>query len=393
MLALRRNEVNARAPIPSRGAEHTAHESGDIDSVKITQVRTVQVEVPFDKPVRTAIHDIRSVGCVLVSVETDEGITGEAYTFSLGASRLGILEDMVTSLAPHLVGNDPHDVERLWDAMWRDINFFGHKGVTIFALSTLDTACWDIVGKAAGKPLYKLFGASRDSVKTYASGGLWLSLSIDELVAEARGFMDQGFRAMKLRVGSKHLEEDVERIAAVRESIGPDIDLMVDANQGFTVEHAIRLGRQLEEFDLAWFEEPVPAWDLDGHAAVAAALDTPIASGETEYTRYGMRDMLNAGAVDILMPDLQRIGGLTEFKRVANLAAAYDVPITTHIFSEQSLSIAGSAPNCTYLEHMPWFAPLYHEKMDLSDGMLAMPGGPGLGFTFDPEAVERFRIR
>ena len=361
--------------------------------MKITTLRTVQVEVPLEKPIRTAIHDIRSVGCVLVYLDTDEGITGEAYTFSLNAVRLGILEEMVESLAHHVIGNDPHDVERMWDAMWRDINFFGHKGVTIFAISALDTACWDLIGKAAGQPVYKILGACRDAIRAYASGGLWLSLSIDELVEEARQFMRDGFRAMKLRVGKERIEEDVERVAAVRETVGPRVDLMVDANQGFSVDHAIRLGRRLEDFELTWFEEPVPAWDLQGHARVAAALDTPIASGETEYTRYGMRDMLNAKAIDILMPDLQRVGGITEFRRVADLAAAYDIPITTHIFTEQSLSVAGSAANCIYLEHMPWFIPLYRETMVLSDAAVSMPAGPGLGFTFDADAVDRYRIR
>ena len=361
--------------------------------MKITGVRCVQVEIPLERPLRTAIHDVGSVGCVLATIDTDEGVSGEAYSFTMNAARLDVIQGMIESLAYHLIGRDPHDVEALWDAMWRDINFFGHKGITLFAISTIDTACWDIVGKAAGRPLHKLFGAARDAVDVYASGGLWLSLTVDELVAEARGFLEAGFRAMKIRVGKPHMDEDVERVAAVREAIGPDTVLMADANQGFTASHAIRLGRRLEQFGLYWFEEPVPAWDLEGHAAVAAALDTPVASGETEYTRYGMRDMIAARAADILMPDLQRIGGLTEFRRAAALAAAHDVPVSPHIFSEQSLSIAGSAPNCVYLEHMPWFEPLYRERMQLVEGRIAMPEGNGIGFTFDPDAVDRLRIK
>ena len=361
--------------------------------MKITGLRCVQVEVPLEKPIRTAIHDVRSVGCVLVTLDSDEGASGEAYNFTMNAVRLDVLQAMIESFTPQIVGRDPRDVEDIWDGLWRNINFFGHKGISVFAISTLDTACWDLVGKAAGQPLYKLFGACREAVDVYASGGLWLSLSIEELVEEARGFVAEGFRAMKVRVGKQRIEEDVERVAAVREAVGPDVALMADANQGFTASHAIRLGRHLEAFNLEWFEEPVSAWDLEGHAAVAAALDTPIASGETEYTRYGMRDMLKARAADVLMPDLQRIGGLTEFRRVANLAASFDVPISPHIFTEQSLSIAGSAPNCFYLEHMPWFESLYRERMRLADGKMAMPEGNGLGFTFDPDAVDRFRIK
>jgi L-alanine-DL-glutamate epimerase-like enolase superfamily enzyme len=361
--------------------------------MKITALRCLQVEIPLEKPIRTAIHDVKSVGCVLVYLDSDEGLCGEAYNFTMNAVRLDVLQAMIESFKPYVIGRDPRNVEGLWDDLWRDINFFGHKGISIFALSTIDTACWDLAGKAAGQPLHKLFGACRDAVDVYASGGLWLSLSVDELVAEARAFLADGFRAMKIRVGRKSIDEDVERVAAVREAIGADVVLMADANQGFTADHAIRLGRRLEAYGLRWFEEPVPAWDLKGHAAVVAALDTPIASGETEYTRYGMRDMLEAKAADILMPDLQRIGGLSEMRRVANLAASFDVPISTHIFTEQSLCIAGSAVNCIYLEHMPWFESLYRERMRLIDGRMAMPEGPGTGFTFDPDAVDRYRIK
>jgi L-alanine-DL-glutamate epimerase-like enolase superfamily enzyme len=360
--------------------------------MKITALRTARVEIPIEPPLKTSIHQIRSVGCVLVFLDTDEGLVGEGYTFTLSAERLDVLDALIKSLEPIVVGCDPFDVEAIWRGMWNDIHFIGRAGLTIFALSAIDTACWDIIGKATGKPLYKLFGGCRESIKTYASGGLWLSLSVDELVAEAKGFIDQGFRAMKARLGKPNIDEDIERIAAIRDAIGPDIDLMADANQGLTVDHAIRLGRKLEEFKLVWFEEPVPTHDHEGHAAIAAALDTPIASGETEYTHQGIKRMIDAKAADILMPDLQRMGGLTEFRKVAALAEAHDIPVSPHIFSEQSLAIAGSAPNCNYLEYMPWFEPLYNEAMTVDEGMVAMPDRPGIGFTFNMDAVDRYRI-
>lgn len=360
--------------------------------MRITALRTARVALPIEPPLRTAIHHIDSVGCVLVSLETDSGLTGEGYVFTLSAVRLDVLEAMIRSLEHHVVGQDPHEVERMWEAMWRDINFLGHKGVTIIGISPLDTACWDLIGKAADQPLHRLFGACRDSVKTYASGGLWLSLDVDELVAEANAFVDQGFRAMKVRIGKPRPEEDAERVAAVREAVGPGIGLMVDANQGLDVSRAIRLGRMLEELDLVWFEEPVPAYDLAGHAAVAAALDTPIASGETEYTRHGMRAMIEAKAADILMPDLQRMGGLSEFIKASHLAAAHEVPVSPHIFTEQSLCLAGSLANLTYVEHMPWFAALYAEEMTIVDGEIPIPERPGLGFTFDWDALESYRL-
>lgn len=360
--------------------------------MKITNLRTVQVEVPLEKPLITAIHETRSVGCVLVYLETDSGLIGENYIFTLNTARLSIFDTMIKSLAHHVVGQDPHYVERMWDGMWREINPIGHEGITISAMSALDTACWDLIGKAAGQPVYKLFGAYRDSVKAYASSGLWLSQTVDELVEEARGFLAQGFRSMKIRLGKSHMEEDVARVAAVREAIGPDMELLADGNQAFSPHQAIRLGRMLEPYNLGWFEEPVASYDHQGHAAVAAALDVPIASGETEYTCHGMRAMIEAKAADILMPDLQRIGGLTEFRRAASLAAAHNMPISTHIFTEQSLSIAGSAPNCISVEHVSWFSPLYREKMEIVDGKIAIPQRPGLGFSFDADAVDRYRI-
>jgi len=360
--------------------------------MKITDVRTVLINVPIEKPVKTAIHDIRSVGCVLIFVDTDEGITGESYIFTLSAKRLDVFEAMVLSLKPEVLGEDPHYTERIWQKLWREINFFGHKGISLFSLSALDIACWDVVGKATGRPLYKICGAFRDQVPAYASGGLWLSQSIEELVEEAKALIAQGFRAMKLRIGKPRIEEDVGRVRALRQAIGPDIGLMVDANQGFTVERAIRLGRKLEEFNLIWFEEPVPAYDLEGSAKVAAALDVPIASGETEYTRYGFRQMLEMKAADLLMPDLARVGGFTEFLKVAHMAEAFEVPVSPHIFSEQSLQIMGTIPNGTYLEHMPWFSTLYKEKMQLQNGLITIPERPGWGFTFDPEKIEPYRI-
>jgi L-alanine-DL-glutamate epimerase-like enolase superfamily enzyme len=360
--------------------------------MKVKDLRTIKIELPLAKPLKTSIHDIRSIGSLLVLVEGEGGVTGESHVFALGTHRLGVLDAMVQSLKPSIVGADIGFSEAVWSRIWREINFFGHKGVSVFGLSAIDGALWDLRGKAMGQPIHRLLGACRDAVPTYASAGLWLSLTTEELAAEAKAFVAQGFRAVKMRLGKMPLEQDVERVAAVRAAIGPEIALMADANQGFTVDHAIRLGRRIEEFGLGWFEEPVPAYDLEGSARVAAALDTPIASGETEYTRYGFRAMLEAKAADVLMPDLARVGGVSEFIKVGHLAAAFDVPISSHVFTEQSLSLMASLSNATYLEHMPWFGALYREKLELRDGMVPVPERPGFGFTLDLDVVDRHRI-
>mgnify|MGYP000356716407 CR=1 FL=1 len=361
--------------------------------MKITNVKTLKVEIPLQKPLITAIHKTESVGCVLVRIETDTGLVGENYVFALNKDRLTVFEAMINSLTQFLIGHNPLFVEKIWEQMWNDCNPVGQKGISISAISAIDTALWDLIGKQANMPLYQLFGACRDKVKTYASSGLWLSASIDELIEEAHGFIDQGFRSMKLRIGKENAKEDVARARALRKSIGDDIEILTDANQSLIARQAISLARQLEDLDIGWLEEPVPAHDLAGHARVLEAVNIPIASGETDYTRFGMKNILDSRAVDILMPDLQRIGGLSEFRKSAALASAYNIPVSTHIFTEQSLSIAGSAANCISVEHVDWFAPLYKEEMQIKDGYILMPKVPGLGFTFDYEFIESHLLK
>jgi len=361
--------------------------------LKITKVKTTLVDVPLAKPIATAIHDMKSVGCVLVELETDDGITGESYVFTLNGTRLNSLHEMILGFIHQVQGRDPFYVNRMWQDIWNEMNPIGHKGFSVAALSAIDTACWDLIGKALDQPLHRVFGACRDKVKTYASSGLWLSQDIDQCAREAREFVDTGFRAMKIRLGSKDIETDVARVQAVREAVGPEIELMADANQAFTTRQAIKLGRRLEEFDLGWYEEPVDYQNLQGHAEVRRALDIPIASGETEYTRHGMRDILKAGAVDVLMPDLQRIGGLSEFRRSASLAECFNIPVSSHLFTEQSICVAASEPNCISVEHMSWFSPLFNEPLELSEGYLHVPDRPGIGFTFDQSAIQHYRIQ
>jgi L-alanine-DL-glutamate epimerase-like enolase superfamily enzyme len=357
--------------------------------MKIVDVRTLLVDLPgttwIVKP------DIQSFGCVLIFLDTDEGVTGESLLWTFGTRRLDVLNGMVLSLKSDVVGEDPQYTERIWRKLWSEIRFFGDKGISVFGLSAIDRACWDAVGKAAGKPLYKLWGAYRDEVPAYASG-LWLHRTSDELVKDARDFVLAGYRAMKMRIGKPTLEEDVERVRAVRQAIGPDVGLMVDANQRFTVKHAIRLGRKLEELNVTWFEEPVPAYDLAGAAQVAAALDIPIANGENVYTRYGFRQVLEMKAADILMPDLVCVGGVTELLKVSHMAEAYDIPVTPHIFPEESMHLVAAIPNSIYVEHMPWFSPLYREKIQFQNGLIVLPQRPGFGFTFDPEVIERYGL-
>jgi len=357
--------------------------------MNIINVQTQKVEIPLQKPLITAIHKTESVGVLIIKIETDNGLVGENYVFALNRDRLAVFDAMIHSLTQFLIGKNPLYVEKIWQQMWLDCNPVGQKGISVSAISAIDTALWDLIGKQANLPLYQLFGACREKVKTYASSGLWLSASIDELIEEAHGFIDQGFRSMKLRLGKSKPQDDIARARALREAIGEDIEILTDANQSLTPRQAITLARQLEPLNIGWLEEPIAAHDLVGHNRVLEAINIPLASGETDYTRFGMKDMLDNKAVDVLMPDLQRIGGLSEFRKTAALASAYNVPISSHIFTEQSLSIAGSADNCISVEHVDWFAPIYQEKIQVIEGYIDMPSGPGLGFNFDYDFIDQ----
>ena len=331
---------------------------------------------------------------MLVFIDTDIGVTGESFLFTNWRQAHRSAGGDGQSLKPGVIGEDIRYAERVWEKLWRELYFLGHKGVTIFGLAAIDTALWDAKGKALG-PVGHAYARRRararfPSIRVPVCGFRRRRTSWR---AEAAGYIAQGFCGVKMRVGKKHVEEDVERVAAVRKAIGPKVSLMCDASRGFTADHAIRLGRKLEAFDLTWFEEPVPPYDHRGSARVAAAIDTPLASGETEATRYGFREMLAHGAADIWMADLGRVGGVSEFVKVAHLAAAHDIAISNHLFTEQSVSILGAFANTNWLEYMPWTACSTASSIAIEDGHVAVPDRPGLGFTFDPDAVDRYRVR
>ncbi|MBA2962385.1 MULTISPECIES: mandelate racemase/muconate lactonizing enzyme family protein [Ramlibacter] len=359
--------------------------------MKVTRVDIRTIRLPLQVPIPSARTLIEAIGCLLVEIQTDQGLVGEGMVFTLNSRRLGALRELVESFAPHAVGLDPLHGGAFWDAAWRDMGFLGHRGANAVAAAPIDMAMWDLRGKAAGVNVGGLLGGHRTAVPAYRSGALRLSASVDALQREAADLVAEGFRAVKMSLGMPSADDDVARVRAVREAIGPGVELMADCNQQFTVDQAIRLGRRLEPHGLRWIEEPLPYHDHAGTAAVARALDTPVAGGETEYTRLGMMDMLRAGAVDLLMPDLQRMGGPTEFLKVAHAAELMNVPLAPHLFVEMNLSLAAALPGVTHVEVMPWFEPLYGAAIELdAQGRAVVPTAPGWGFSFDRAAVERY---
>ena len=360
--------------------------------MKLAKLDIQAVRVPLQKPIPSGRMTIYSADALLVSLITNDGLVGEGMVFVLNGYRLAILRETILSLEPLLTGMDLEMGGAIWAKMWSDIGFLGHRGLATVAMSAIDMALWDLRGKKAGLNVSRLLGSCREHMPIYRSGGLRLSQSIDELQAEASDILGQGFKALKMSLGNASIQEDVKRVRAVREVLGYHIALMSDCNQSFSVNQAIRLGRELEEYQLAWIEEPIPYHNHAGEAAIALALDTPIASGENEFTRLGMMEMLRQGSADILMPDLQRMGGPTELIKVAHAAELMNISVAPHLFSEMSLALGAAMPNAIYVEYMPWFSPLYTESLVLDQaGNVPVSSKPGWGFSFSQEAIAKYK--
>jgi len=358
--------------------------------VIINKLEIKAVKVPLEKPIPSGKMVIKTVDALLVFLYTDD-LHGEGMVFTLNGTRLSIVKEMILSLEELILGMNLDNRDNFLKRAWSELVFLGQRGIGAIALSAIDMALWDLVGKERNQNISHILGSTRVSMPIYRSGSLRLSASIDELQLESDALKNQGFKAIKMSLGSKNIDDDVARVRAVRQAIGFDMQLMTDCNQQLTVAHAIELGNRLEEFGLAWIEEPIVFHDHAGEAEIAKALSTPIASGENEFTSHGMLEMMEKQSADILMPDLQRMGGPTELLKVGQMALERNIPIAPHLFTQMSLPIAAAMPNAIYVEYMPWFSPLYKEQLILnSEGEVSVPQGPGWGFNFDQHAIKKF---
>lgn len=356
--------------------------------MRITGLRTRVVALPVRKKVVARVGTYDRMWFVLVDLDTDvPGLAGLSYLWAFRPHVARAVQALLTDLEDLVVGQDPFNSTRLWRLMWAHISQFGYRGLAVLALSGVDIAAWDIVGKAAGRPLAQVLGGHVDQVRTYASEGLWLTGDMHALAREAQELVERGFQAVKMRLGRPEMRDDLAAVRVVREAIGPDVKLMADANQGWDADYTIRIGRQLEAFGLTWLEEPIAHDDLAGHARVAAALDLPLATGENLYSPYGFREAIEQRAMDVVMPDVERVGGVTGWQRTAALAEAWDLPICSHLFPEMNVHLVASAPTGYYLEHMPWGEALFQERLELVDGQVPVPTRPGLGLTWDESAI------
>jgi L-alanine-DL-glutamate epimerase-like enolase superfamily enzyme len=359
--------------------------------MKITGFRTQVVEFPYDPVIGLSENNaLRTGACVLIYLESDQGEIGEGLVYTFNGDRIRLYDEMVKSFAPLVSGKDPTQSGAIFTSAWNNIRTLGQSGFAENALAGLDMALWELRAKLAGVNVSGLIGACRTTMPVYNSGDYWNTLSLDDIQRNASAHMKRGFRAFKLRL-TGNIATDIARVKAMRDVIGNDRALLADLNQRSTVPVAIRLGRALEEFNLTWFEEPVPCHDHTGEAEISAALDVPVASGESIYTSRGILEMLRVHACDIVMPDLQHMGGPTEFLKAAHFADAFNTPISNHCYTEMSMALLAAIPHANWLEYMPWLEPIYAQRITLdNNGHAVMPSAPGWGFSFDRDAVKRF---
>jgi len=289
-------------------------------------------------------------------------------------------------VADNLIGEDPSDIGRVYDKLlWAGASV-GRSGVATQALAAIDVALYDLKAKRAGLPLAKLLGAYRDSVRCYNTSGGFLHAPIEEVLARADASLASGIGGIKIKVGQPDTRVDLDRVTRVREHLGPDVALMVDANQQWDRVTALRFGRVLEEFGLVWIEEPLDAYDAEGHAHLAAVLDTPIATGEMLSSVAEHIALIEHRAADILQPDAPRIGGITSFLRLATLAHQAGLQLAPHFAMEIHLHLAACYPTEPWVEHFEWLNPLFNERLEIRDGRMWLSDRPGLGITLSDQA-------
>ncbi len=361
--------------------------------MRITDVTRESYRWPRTRPISNGKHTYTHAGLGVVKIHTDAGVTG----LGIGAAS-GVAGATIDSLKELLIGQNPLDHERLWDAMWVP-KLVGRRGLTTRAISTIDIALWDLKAKVAGMPLFRLLGGYAERVPTYIAGGYYEEgKGLPELAREMVENVELGARAVKMKVGAVSLVEDAQRVKAVRDAVGPDVKVMVDANCAYRAYQAIQLAKRIEEYDIFWFEEPVAPDDYEGHARLANQTSIPIATGENEYTRYGFRDLIAHGAAAILNADAQVMGGVTEFMKVVALAQAHDLDIAPHGDQNVHVHLVSAISNGLIVEYYrdsvdPMWRNMFRDTLLLNDdGTLSPPDRPGLGVELNDEALARWRV-
>jgi len=357
--------------------------------LKITAIDTCVLAVPTRMPMALEFPQHR---LVVAEIATDEGIRGLGYSLMFGGGGAqSVLAYLDERLKPLLIGEDPLAIERLWEKMYRGDRSVRRVGIAGMALSALDIGLWDVAGKAANLPLYRLWGAVTDRVPCYGSGG-WGRYSEQQLIAEAERYAGMGCRYYKMKIHDPDPIANRRRVAAVKNALGPGVRMMVDVNQKLDVQGNIRQARLLEDFDLVWYEEPVSSDDNLSCSRVSQSINIPVATGENHYNRYEFRDLIEKKAATYLMPDVCRANGFSETLKIAHLAAAHGIAVSPHVVYEISIQVCGAISNGFLVEFMDWMPPdLFEDVPACKDGHIGIAGRPGHGMTLHPGAIAKYR--
>jgi L-alanine-DL-glutamate epimerase-like enolase superfamily enzyme len=358
----------------------------------ITALNTTLLRVPWaGDPPANGIMPPAARELLVLEIKTRGGIEGMGYLQPLAGGLETLDACMREMIAPKIFGRDATEVEGIWQSLWQSTYWLGRAGVAVFCLSAVDIALWDILGKRAGLPLFRLWGKCRDEVPAYGSG-CWRGLGREGMIARARHFTEMGLKAIKMQVAHiRPWREDVRNVHAMREALGPEIEIMVDVNMGWTADTAIQAGRYLDEADIYWLEEPVVCEDFSGYRRVAGALRTRVVGGESHFTRFDMRPFFEHPLTPILQPDPMR-GGLTEMRKIAAVADTWGIQIAPHCFHELAVHVLASIPNANYLEYMDWNDDLWVHPAIPVNGMMRPPETPGHGLAFKPEILRDCRV-
>ncbi len=359
--------------------------------MKIQSIRARAVSVPMRRPLATSTGTLTASALLLLDLQTDAGITGRAYLFGIGAHNLKPIASLVEAMAEMVQGDAvaPFDLEK---KLRQRYTLLGVHNVILFAMSGIDMAAWDALGQAQKLPLVRLLGGTPRPIPAYNSKGLGI-MPVKALAKEAEELLEEGFAAVKLRLGRPHAADDLAALRAVKKAIGPDVTLMVDFNQGLTVAEAVKRGRMIDdEGGVTWIEEPVRADDFAGCARIAREVATPIQIGENFMGPEQMAQALAAGACDYAMPDVQRIGGVTGWMRAAALAQGAGMEMSSHLFPEASCHLLAVTPTCHWLEYVDWADAILEEPQRLKDGHALIPERAGLGMRWDEKAVKKYQL-
>lgn len=368
--------------------------------MKVTALEACTCVVPLEKGVAFATRAVQERHFTLVRVRTDTGVEGIGFCYS--GHKAGHLSTLAVRdlLRDVVVGRDPHQIEAIWEAMYREALLHGRRGAVLRAISAVDIALWDAVAKEAGLPLYQYLGGYRENlVPAYASGGYYAQGKGPEgLAQEMQSYLAMGFRAVKMKVGRLSPKEDAVRVRAARAAVGPDVPLFLDANNAWPdAPTAIQAVRAFEEYNPGWIEEPLMPDDIAGHAAVAAAVRPPVATGEIHATRWDFLELIQQKAASILQADAGVCGGITEWRRIAAMAASHTIQVAPHWLAELHVHMVASTPNAVWVEYFTDFSVinlgrLFSTRLEVRSGGLALPQSPGLGVKLDDGAVKRYAL-